>query len=44
MKTSLLTIIIFFSFLSLGLAQKEYKAKVVMLDKKVIKGLFYHVD
>ncbi len=44
MKTSLSTILIFLSCLSFGLAQKQYKAKVVMLDKKVIKGLFYHVD
>ncbi len=44
MKASLLTILIFFSCLSFVLAQKQYRAKVVMLDDKVVKGLFYHVD
>jgi hypothetical protein len=44
MKTSLLTILLFFSCLSFTLAQKQYGAKVIMLDNKVVKGLFYHVD
>lgn len=44
MKTSLLTILFFFSCLSFVLAQKQYRAKVIMLDNKVVTGLFYHVN
>lgn len=44
MKTFSLVILLLFSCLSFVSAQKLYRAKVIMLDNKVVKGLFYHVD
>jgi hypothetical protein len=43
MKTSLLTILIFFSCLSFVSAQKKYMVKVTTLDNKVYKGLMFQV-
>jgi hypothetical protein len=43
MKASLLTILIFFSCLSVVSAQKKYMVKVTTLDNKVYKGLMFQV-
>lgn len=43
MKISLLTLLIFFSCLSLVSAQKKYMVKVTTLDNKVYKGLMFQV-
>jgi hypothetical protein len=43
MKAYLLTILLFFSCLSLVSAQKKYMVKVTTLDNKVYKGLMFQV-
>jgi hypothetical protein len=43
MKASLLTMLIFFSCLSIVSAQKKYMVKVTTLDNKVYKGLMFQV-
>lgn len=43
MKTSFLTLLLFFSCLSFVSAQKKYMVKVTTLDNKVYKGLMFQV-
>ncbi|PWK22646.1 hypothetical protein LV89_03358 [Arcicella aurantiaca] len=43
MKTSILTLVLFFSCFSFVLAQKKYMVKVTTLDNKVYKGLMFQV-
>jgi uncharacterized membrane protein len=44
MKTSLLTILLFFSCLSFVIAQKRYKGRIITLDNKVKVGLFFRTE